>query len=147
MDGAIDELRLFTRGRESCIRSLLYRPFLYIAVHGSPSDDAQMMKVRTLTRKALEVCIINNSGHYITHRHHGTWYGLRESMSSGFMLIAAKLSGLVADSAVPTTGEIEDHVYCHALEACLEKLRYWEAESPADIRRGRELLEDLYAHT
>lgn len=146
MEEALDELTYFARGRELCIRALLYRPFLYLAIHAPPRNDAQKMGVRKYAQKALNICVKNNSGYSITHRHHGTWYGLRESISAAFMLLAAKLSGVSNDDEVYPDVELSNQVYEHTLEACFQRLRYWEAESPADIRRGRELLEDLYAH-
>jgi hypothetical protein len=136
---AMDELKYFVRGRELTIRQLLYRPFFYLAVHTVPMDDVQTRKTRSLAQKALSICVQCNSGHIITHRHHGTWYGLRGNISSGLMLLAARASGLTSN------GDDDYQVYEHAFQVCLQMLRYWEAESPADIRHGRQLLETLYA--
>lgn len=146
VEEALDELTYFARGRELCIRALLYRPFLFLAIHAPPRDDSQQKEVRKYAQKALNICVKNNSGYSITHRHHGTWYGLRESIAAGFMMFAAKMSGLSANNEAFFDGVLDDRVYEHTIQACLQRLRYWEAESPADVRRGRELLEDLYAH-
>lgn len=104
-----------------------------------------MAGVRQFAQKALNISVKNNSAYSMTHRHHGTWYGLRESIASGFMLLAAKMSGLNAGNGAFLDGELNEQLYEHTLQACFQRLRYWEAESPADIRRGREVLEDLYA--
>ena len=141
----IDELRYFIRGREIAIRSLLYRPFVYLAIHHPPQDHTEMLRVRSLAHKAISICMMVDPGHSMSHRHHGTWYGLRESISAGLMLVASKMSGLIPDETAFPNGELNDSVYMHLVEAYLQKLRYWEAEAPSDVRRGREMLEELHA--
>lgn len=143
---AIDELRYFIRGREFVIRSLLYRPFVYLAIHNPSQDHTQMFRVRSFAHKALSICMMARPSYSMTHRHHGTWYGLRESISAGLLLVASKMAGLIPDEAAFPHGELDDSVYMHLVESHIQKLRYWEAEAPSDIKRGREVLEELYAN-
>lgn len=143
-EGAIDELKYFTRGRELCIRSALYRPFLYYAVHHpSPDDGLQAATLQNLVQKSLDVCVSCNSGVAMSHRHHGTWYGFRNSITAAFMIKAAAMGGLIVTTEHSDDGEAHDNVYGHALRTCVQKLRYWEGESPGDISRARKILEDL----
>ncbi|KAH6695663.1 hypothetical protein F5X68DRAFT_258227 [Plectosphaerella plurivora] len=141
-----DELRLVTEGRERGIKDLLYRPFLYYAVHSTQTlSDATRKAVERLLHKGLESCLWFHSGIAMTHRHHGTWYGLRGCTISGLMMVAAQMKGFISwteplgDRDVPQVTS-----YALAMHNALEKLRYWEAESP-DIVRARELMEELVA--
>lgn len=79
----------------------------------------------------------------MTHRHHGTWYGLRSSISAALTIKAATIGGLTRTTETFSGVEGNNNVYEQAFRACVQKLRYWEGESPADIRRARELLEEL----
>ena len=100
------------------------------------------MLLQGLVQKALDVCLEFNMGQAMTHRHHGTWYGLRENTSTGLMLLAARMSDLITLNSVSHSGEMQENQYHRAMRTCIEKLRYWEAESP-DIARAREIIEEL----
>lgn len=127
------------------MKALLYRPFLYLAVHStersSPSISAAF---EGLVKKALESCVEFISGRGMTHRHHGTWYALRECISMSLMLVAASRSGLITRISPSPDEMVQDSIYGRAIQICIEQLRYWEAESPPDIMRAREILEGLY---
>lgn len=61
------------------------------------------------------------------------------------MLVAASRSGLITRIS-PSADEVtQDNIYGRAIRICIEQLRYWEAESPPDIMRAREILEGLYS--
>jgi hypothetical protein len=143
-DQEFDELRLVTQGREQGIRDLLYRPFLYHAVHSTHSyGEATTNSLQLLLHKALEACMWFNSGVAMTHRHHGTWYGLRGCTTSGLMLLAAQMKGFISWTAPSGDGEtLQNTKYGMAMHNALERLRYWEAESP-DIVTARKLMEEL----
>lgn len=127
------------------MKALLYRPFLYLAVHSSertsPNTNAAF---EGLVMKALQACVEFISGRGMTHRHHGTWYALRESVSMSLMLLAASRSGLITQISPSADGMAQDNIYGRAIQICIEQLRYWEVESPPDIMRAREILEELY---
>lgn len=60
------------------------------------------------------------------------------------MLVAANRSGLIKWTSPSADGVEQDNIYGRAVQICIEMLRYWEAESPPDIMRAREILEGLY---
>lgn len=127
------------------MKALLYRPFLYLAVHSTERTNLSTSAAfEGLVKKALQACVEFISGRGMTHRHHGTWYALRESVSMSLMLLAASRSGLVTRISPSTDGVAQDNMYGRAVQICIEQLRYWEAESPPDIMRAREILEELY---
>lgn len=144
-DQELDELRMVTIGRSVNMRALLYRPFLYLAVHSTERPNADTsVALEGFVRKALDACVELISGRTMTHRHHGTWYVLRASMSMSLMLVAASRSGLITQISPQTDGVDQDNIYGRAVQICIEQHRYWEEESPPDIRRAREVLEGLY---
>ena len=86
-------------------------------------------------------CLNIETAEAVTHRHHGTWYGLRQSIVNALMLLATKTVDNT-DFYSPRQGE--RHPYDHAIDMCMDKLRYWEGESP-DTIAALELIEELYA--
>lgn len=151
-DQSLDELRFVTQGRVLCIRTMLYRPFIYFATHFRhlvPESSDLAYRLQDFVTKGLNICVALNSGNAMTHRHHGTWYGLRESVASSMTLLAAEMGGLTTTSklqiALPDGGVAEENQYQRAIQLAIEKLRYWEAEASPDIARGRALLEELTA--
>lgn len=145
MNEELDELRLVTLGRTGNMKALLYRPFLYLAVHSTERTNLNKNAAfEGLVRKALQSCVEFISGRGMTHRHHGTWYALRECISMSLMLVAASRSGLITRLSPSAEGVVQDNIYGRAVQICIEQLRYWEAESPPDIMRAREILEGLY---
>lgn len=141
----MDELRYFTQGRYLQIKFLLYRPFLYYALHYTATTNRGDLALPGFVQKSLDSCLTVNSGLAMTHRHHGTWYGLRNAITAGFMLVAARLGGLVTTADTLQVGQVHENAYGHAILACLQRLRYWEAESTGDIRRASEMLQELCA--
>lgn len=136
---------MVTIGRSVNMKALLYRPFVYLAVHSTEgSNPDTRAAVERFARKALELCLRFISGRTMTHRHHGTWYALRESMSMSLMLMAASRGGLIPQISAQSDDMAQDNVYGRAVRICIEQHRYWEAESPPDIMRVREILEALY---
>lgn len=129
---ASDELRYVTEGRSLLIRGLLYRPFLYYAIHVQANRWNPTTTLQGFVQKALVNCLAVNTGNAMTHRHHGTWYELREGVTTAMMLLAARAADLI-----PTT-TVEG-----PLQICVERLRYWEAEALPDVARAREIIEEL----
>ncbi|PVH79103.1 hypothetical protein DL98DRAFT_461561 [Cadophora sp. DSE1049] len=150
-DDASDELRHMTKGRILLIRRLLYRPFLYYAIHATHQEQIPWDLASALqgfVQKSLATCLTCNTGTAITHRHHGTWYDLRESITAALMLLAAHAADLITINLQsllsPQTEALDDNKqYARILQICVEKLRYWEAEAPPDISRARGIIGEL----
>ncbi|KAJ5106611.1 hypothetical protein N7456_003286 [Penicillium angulare] len=99
------------------IRSWILRPFLFLAIHSPP---------RTVHRSLLDAFVEKSfichtrliEGNSIVHRHHGTWYMLRLSVTSALCLIAAERR----DFEVPALQQ--------SVRLAIDTLKYWEAGSP-----------------
>ncbi|KAH7384711.1 hypothetical protein BKA64DRAFT_711831 [Cadophora sp. MPI-SDFR-AT-0126] len=149
---ATDELRFMTQGRSLLIRGLLYRPFLYYAIHSNRiriQGDLDT-RLQVFVQKALTTSVACDASTVMTHRHHGTWYSLRESITNALMLLAAHTASLITFNLQPSLnpqveGIDDNQRYAHTLRMCIEKLRYWEAEAPPDIALSRRIIEDLMA--
>ncbi|KAG4436538.1 hypothetical protein IFR05_007976 [Cadophora sp. M221] len=149
-DETSDELRFVTHCRSLLIRGLIYRPFLYYAIHSvnSQTNWDLCSKVQSFVQKAFDACLACETDIGMTHRHHGTWYSLRESITNSLLLLAARAAGLIAfdfqASSSPRPEVISDsQKYLRVLRVCIEKLRYWEAEAPPDIALSRRIIEEL----
>jgi len=140
---ASDELRYVTEGRSLLIRSLLYRPFLYYAIHAQAHgwNPTTTLALQGFIQKSLANCLAVNTGNAMTHRHHGTWYALRESVTTALMLLAAHAADLITTTTVE--GLDDNQQYARPLQICVERLRYWEAEAPPDVACAREIIEEL----
>ncbi|GLA90175.1 hypothetical protein AtubIFM56815_005738 [Aspergillus tubingensis] len=83
------ELTYNLQARVLQLRSWLYRPFVYYAIHhddGQINENEEAMK---FMRKAIGCSfhIINSKA--TQHRHHGTWFVARGVLSSALIIIAA----------------------------------------------------------
>ncbi|KAE9373064.1 hypothetical protein N431DRAFT_336998 [Stipitochalara longipes BDJ] len=123
-----EELAYMTRGRVLEIRSLIFRPFLYYAVH-HPFNDPYRKLVQPFIDDALETARVIIETKKARHRHHGTWFALRSSTAEALCLIAAKRCGNIE---MPLG-------WRHTIQTQIDTLRYWEGES-AELPKARELL-------
>jgi len=137
----MDELRFVTQGRYVGILSLLYRPFLYYAVHHHDRDSEVNHRIEPLVQKALANCAGCKAGVVIDHRHHGTWFACRQITTWALLLLAARKSGLITWDQ-PWHGASVNMDFAHSFQVAIDTLRYWEAESP-DVVRAREAIETL----
>ncbi|KAL3450803.1 hypothetical protein BJX65DRAFT_270142 [Aspergillus insuetus] len=132
-----DELGCMIYGRYLDIKSHLYRPFLYYAVHHGDCNPEVNQIVEPLARKSLKSIVeLTNTGTFY-HRHHGTWLSCRQLTSIALLLLAANMSGLIPRLLSDGSGE-----FGQSFKICLDVLKYWESESP-DIVRAREVVELL----
>jgi hypothetical protein len=67
-----EELAYMTRVRVLEIRTWIFRPFLYYAIH-HPLDDPYRPLVQPFVDDALETARILILSQVHKHRHHGTW--------------------------------------------------------------------------
>lgn len=75
-------------GRVYYLYMLLYRPFLFIAIHSrdGPIDPF----IHPFVQKCLKYCSEHTSSRVktIKHRHHGTWFTARSLLSDGLTILA-----------------------------------------------------------
>jgi hypothetical protein len=119
------------RGRTIDIKSWLYSPFLYYAIHNPPDDRYQKL-IQPFVQKALEFLTSMIWSLKVRHRHHGTWYGVRNGTTAALSLIAAVKCG-----HIDVPDEWKDIV-----KAQIEALRYWEGETP-DFGKARVVLQEM----
>lgn len=83
-----DELAFMLEGRVYYLYMLLYRPFLFIAIHSrdGPIDPC----IHPFVQKCLKYCSEHTSSRVktIKHRHHGTWFTARSLLSDGLTILA-----------------------------------------------------------
>ena len=125
-----EELPYMLRTRMLEIRSWIFRPFLFYAVHALPQDMHQAV-LKPLVDQSMHASVRLIEANSLRHRHHGTWYTLRLSITSALSIFAAAKRDLAPES------------WQSSLELAIETLLYWEREAPGDIRKGRLALEIL----
>lgn len=116
------------------IRSWILRPFLFLAIHLPPNTPHRPL-LETYVAEALSCCARLIDGNSIIHRHHGTWYMLRLSITSALCLLAAGRRQFEVPALRQSVG------------LAINTLRHWEGQAPGDIREGRLILEELLSAT
>lgn len=130
----MEELPFMIRTRVLEIRSWIFRPFLFHAVHRSTVAMGHSSLAQQVDRALLDsICLIENNS--LRHRHHGTWYMCRVSVSAALSILAAAKVGY---TALPLG-------WRHSVQLAIETLQYWEQEAPGDLRLARVILQGLYA--
>ncbi|KFY47771.1 hypothetical protein V496_10463 [Pseudogymnoascus sp. VKM F-4515 (FW-2607)] len=134
-EGPSRELSWATGNRLLEMRSWLYQPFLYHAIH----TDTRAAHIRenpvlqSLVQAAMDCHLETVQKRSFRHRHHGIWFDIRAVVSAAFSVIAAAKSGRVKVGA-----EWGGHV-----TQIIATLAFWEGESP-DLVRTRQVLERLF---
>lgn len=119
------------------IRSLLYRPFLYIAVK-LPSRELSD-PILALAYKGIENAIIHDEvGMY--YRFEGTWAMCRLAAANILTLCAARQASLLDHAALAAIGYKEDDLR-KALKISKARLKTWEQES-SDLRTLAKAVEE-----
>lgn len=125
-----DELAYMLKGRVYHLYMLLYRPFLFIAVHSGngPIDPW----IDPFVQKCLKNCFGHTCGQVktIKHRHHGTWFAARLLLSDGLMILAA----------VKCKNINVPHGWPQQIQIVVSYLSYWEEEAP-DLLKARLALQ------
>ncbi|KAL5313245.1 hypothetical protein ACEPPN_018978 [Leptodophora sp. 'Broadleaf-Isolate-01'] len=128
------ELRFIVQFRALEIKSWLYRPFLYFAIHHVPYDNLNP-RLQSLVLKAIDSSIHWILLRPVRHRHHGSWYVGRLVLSSALSIIAAVKAGITAEKLNDWRDIIREAILA---------MQFWEDESP-DLKKGKEVLELFYA--
>lgn len=128
-----EELPYMIRTRELEIRSWVLRPFLYYALH-LPLHDHQQPVLFPLVEELTLCCSRLIRANAVRHRHHGTWYVNRLSVTAALCIVAASIKGL----SLPLGWEV-------TIQIAVETLYYWENEGPGDMQKSRLILEELLA--
>ncbi|KAJ4990209.1 fungal specific transcription factor domain-containing protein [Stagonosporopsis vannaccii] len=137
-----NEHRFVLRQRYAYICSLLYRPFLYIAVH-SPSSACLPKIVIELAHKAIRHALALNDDIGARYRFEGTWAMCRLAGANILLLCAAKKARLLSQSTLLAIGR-EWGDLTTALEMDKVRLKYWSQES-VDLRVLTRAVEERYA--
>lgn len=133
-----DEHRFLLRQRYFHICALLYRPFLYIAVHCDQLQENP--DVRTLARKAIHCSAMANDGVERRHRYDGLWFSCRLAGAHILTLLAAKKCGLLTPDCLDELG-CTDRDLELAIQVNLDLLGYWSTEN-VDLLAFKEAIED-----
>ncbi|KAH9207667.1 hypothetical protein DL95DRAFT_482473 [Leptodontidium sp. 2 PMI_412] len=128
------ELCFIVQFRALEIKSWLYRPFLYFAIHHVPYDNLNP-RLQFLVLKAIDSSIHWILLRPVRHRHHGSWYVGRLVLSSALSIIAAVKAGITAE-------KLND--WRDIIREAISAMQFWEDESP-DLKKGKEVLELFYA--
>jgi hypothetical protein len=126
-----EELAFMLRARVLEIRSWIFRPFLFYAIH-HPETDPQQHLLWSWVQQAMHNSFLLIETSSLPHRHHGVWYTLRVAMIAAFSLIAAAKNRLQMPDG-----------WRGAVQLAIETLRHWELEGPEDVRKSRVILEEL----
>lgn len=120
------------------MKTWLYQPFLYYAIHCSESELElrENIVLQELINAAMECNVSTIEYRSLRHRHHGTWFDIRAIAAASFSAIAAAKSGNVKVSP-----EWENRI-----RGVIATLAFWEDEA-RDLVKTRQVLEDLLLET
>ena len=95
---ASKELSWATGNRLLEMKSWLYQPFLYYAVHRASRSIGELfpdqeMALQTLAASGIECNIKTVEDRSLHHRHHEIWYDVRALITATLILVAAAKSG------------------------------------------------------
>ena len=132
------ELGWATANRLLEMKSWLYMPFIYYAIHSpAPTLDApENATLRRFVDAAMECNhnIVQNRS--VRHRHHGIWFDIRALVTAAVVLSAVIKSGTMG---VPAQWDV-------LFTTVIKTLRFWEDESP-DLHKTRIVVEGLFAES
>ncbi|KAH7018890.1 hypothetical protein EDB80DRAFT_699471 [Ilyonectria destructans] len=122
-----DDLREYLRLRMIIIRHTLSRPALHFILHGNLDELSVALRAQAaeIANKALQIDEYLMTHGLTTHRHPGTWLGIRYCARAALELIATAKTSVPDLNLSPTW---EQH-----MQKFKTALRYWGAES-ADAR-------------
>ncbi|ETS87742.1 hypothetical protein PFICI_01570 [Pestalotiopsis fici W106-1] len=133
--GEHSELQHMTWRRYVKIKRLLYRPFLYRLAHADHQDGVLHQLVQPYAEKCVLACVQPATYIGLRHRHHGTWFGCRESALSALILLAAQSTGVLTAMGLEAQSEQFIHLY-------IAHLKFWQEES-VDIKVISEIIQRM----
>lgn len=155
------ELSWCTENRLLEMRSWLYQPFLYCAIHQpwnqdggvqsfSLASEGQGPEFWKLVAAGIEINFRILHWRALFHRHHGIWFDMRSVITAVIILCGLAKSG---NNEVPMClfshskegagyCEGKHQLTCISFETIFNRLKYWEEEAP-DVRHSRLILEEL----
>lgn len=110
------ELKQYSRGRYYRVLELMYRPFIFAAIHVIGCSQT----VRDLASRGLSNALKYLQHCHMTHRHHGRWLQLRNALKATCLLLASSRSKL----------DMPDGWY-DGVANTLQMLQYWRVEFPS----------------
>ncbi|KAG7422380.1 hypothetical protein Forpe1208_v001935 [Fusarium oxysporum f. sp. rapae] len=122
-----DDLREYLRLRLIIIRHTLSRPALHFILHGDLDGLSTSLRAKAneLANRALRIDRYLVTHGLTTHRHPGTWLGIRYCACAALEIIATAKSGIPGLDCLPVWGP--------GMQKFKIALAYWGAES-ADAR-------------
>ncbi|KAF3393731.1 hypothetical protein F1880_004758 [Penicillium rolfsii] len=129
------ELPALVHGRFLELKSWIYRPLLYYAIH-SPREAHNRHMALPYVDKLLTNCVRILRLDLSKHRHHGTWFATRSHLTAALLIMGAVRCGTIA---LPTD-------WPAAVHTGLAKLQYWADEAPGVISTIR-VIEDFLARS
>jgi hypothetical protein len=105
------------RSRLLEMRTWIYQPFLYHAIHNA-SESLIPEMVMPLAKKALHASFQFIKDEPIPYRHHGAWLGIRTSIAASFQILATAQS-----ESIPLRFDWKDLVRDY-----IDRLNYWKEE-------------------
>lgn len=129
-DVPTEELPYMVWGRALEIKTWIYRPFLFYAIH-TPQHAPSRSIALQFVDKALTSSFHLLGKHSIFHRHHGTWYGLRQTVTGALLLLGAVRCGTLN---VPAEWRA-------VVQTGMSRMRFWEDQVPG-VSRAFKVVED-----
>ena len=133
LPGPPDELNYMLKARFLELRERIWRPFLFIVIHAENKEAEDAQNLEYAARSLYLACEYIEQM-TIKHRHHGSWYGARQSFTKALLILAAAKSGRI----------ILREDWLSYIEHVQVKLKYWEGEAP-DLRIARMALAEISA--
>lgn len=115
---ASTEWKQYSRGRYYRLLELMYRPFLFTAIH-EPNSCSPVVK--NLAEKALVNALRYLQHSHTSHRHHGLWLQLRHELREASLLLAGSRSPALR---MPEGWEV-------GIAKALATFDYWSWEFPS----------------
>jgi hypothetical protein len=114
------------------LRSWLYRPFVYFAIHHRAEHD-KLPEAKSFVEKAIECCFHMVQSKPTKHRHHGSWFAGRNVLSAALQILAAVKAGEIVDYLVD---------WPDLIDQAISSLDHWSSASRA-VAQGRFVLERI----
>ncbi|KAK9236405.1 hypothetical protein V1525DRAFT_217083 [Lipomyces kononenkoae] len=114
------------------VKSWLYRPFVYYAIHNGLGKGTGY-NIEEYVHKAITCCLHVIQSKHIRHRHHGTWFASRMVLCAALLIIAAVKAGGIIDYLLD---------WHDLVNQAISSLEYWESES-RDLAKGKTVLKHL----